>query len=138
MKNLRTFPQIYFPYLSLFTKLFFQLVIFPSLNLKLNIDKKNKKPFQNFLSPLYSPCKKRTTTTRLVLNKHIITLTVIGTCSYEIFIISILLVIFFWVNYVCKISCHKDCLRKCSLCSRFPFAQTKMLTGVGFLNPQMV
>ena len=125
MKLLRTFPQIYFPYLSLFTKLFFQLVIFPSLNLKLNIDKKNKKPFQNFLSPLYSPCKTRTTTTRLVLNKHIITLNVIGTCSYEIFIISILLVIFFWVNYVCKISVIKTVYESVHYVQGFPLPKRK-------------
>ena len=125
MKNLRTLPQIYFPYLSLFTKLFFQLVIFPSLNLKLNIDKKNKKPFQNFLSPLYSPSKTRTTTTGLVLNKHIITLVVIGTCSYEIFIISILLVIFFWVNYVCIISVIKTVYVNVHYVQGFPLPKRK-------------
>ena len=56
------------------------------------------------MSPLYSANKTRTKT-HLVQNNNIIALAV-ETWSYEILIISILLVIFFiffWVNYVCII-----------------------------------
>ena len=55
-----------------------------------------------FLSPLHSASKMRTKTTHLFWNNYILAPVAAGTCSYEIFIISVLLVIFFilfWVNY---------------------------------------